>query len=41
MDAKEQARAAIDEMVHRETRAWDRQDAVALVDLFHPDTVWP
>jgi ketosteroid isomerase-like protein len=35
------ARGAIEEMVARETRAWDRQDAVALVDLFHPDMVWP
>lgn len=31
----------IREMVDRETAAWDRQDAAALVDLFHPDTVWP
>ncbi len=28
-------------MVDRETSAWDRQDAEALVDLFHPDMVWP
>ncbi len=28
-------------MVDRETAAWDRQDADALVDLFHPDMVWP
>jgi ketosteroid isomerase-like protein len=28
-------------MVDRETAAWDRQDAQALVDLFHPDMVWP
>lgn len=41
MDAREQARQAIEEMVHRETRAWDRQDAAALVDVFHPDMVWP
>ena len=41
MDAREVARQAIEEVVHRETRAWDRQDAVALVDLFHPDMVWP
>jgi ketosteroid isomerase-like protein len=27
-------------MVDRETVAWDRQDADALVDLFHPDMVW-
>ncbi len=34
-------RAEIEEMVHRETRAWDVQDAEALVELFHPDMVWP
>ena len=34
-------RAEIESMVHRETRAWDAQDADALVDLFHPDMVWP
>jgi ketosteroid isomerase-like protein len=28
-------------MVERETAAWDRQDADALVELFHPDMVWP
>jgi ketosteroid isomerase-like protein len=31
----------IQEMVDRETAAWDRQDADTLVDLFHPDMVWP
>jgi ketosteroid isomerase-like protein len=41
MEPKEQARQAIESMVHHETRAWDRQDAAALVDLFHPDMVWP
>ena|SRR5215510_7049627 len=41
MERKEQARQAIEEMVHRETRAWDAQDAAALVALFHPDAVWP
>jgi ketosteroid isomerase-like protein len=33
--------AEIQEMVDRETAAWDCQDASALVDLFHPDMVWP
>jgi len=28
-------------MVDRETRAWDTKDAGALVDIFHPDMVWP
>ena len=31
----------IEEMVHRETRAWDRKDADTLVSIFHPDMVWP
>lgn len=31
----------IQAMVDRETDAWDRQDAEALVSLFHPDMVWP
>jgi ketosteroid isomerase-like protein len=31
----------IQEMVDRETRAWDSRDAEALVSLFHPDMVWP
>jgi ketosteroid isomerase-like protein len=34
-------RGEIEHMVHRETRAWDTQDAEALVELFHPDMVWP
>ena len=34
-------RAEIEEMVHRETRAWDSQDAEALAGLCHPDMVWP
>ncbi len=34
-------RREIEEMVHRETRAWDVQDADTLVDLFHTDMVWP
>jgi ketosteroid isomerase-like protein len=28
-------------MVDRETAAWSRQDAAALVELFHPDMIWP
>ena len=31
----------IRDMVDCETRAWDEQDAEALVSLFHPDMVWP
>ena len=33
--------AEIQEIVDRETRAWDSQDAEALVSIFHPDMVWP
>jgi len=33
--------AAIQEMVDRETAAWNAKDARALVAIFHPDMVWP
>ena len=29
------------EVVDRETRAWDTQDAELLLSVFHPDMVWP
>jgi ketosteroid isomerase-like protein len=35
------AREEIEEMVHRETRAWDTQDVDLLMSLLHPDMVWP
>jgi ketosteroid isomerase-like protein len=35
------AGAAIEEIVHRETRAWDTRDLDLLMSLFHPDMVWP
>jgi uncharacterized protein DUF4440 len=31
----------IQEMVNRETSAWDTQDADLLLSVFHPDMVWP
>jgi ketosteroid isomerase-like protein len=31
----------IQEMVDRETEAWNTKDAEALIALFHPDMVWP
>jgi hypothetical protein len=31
----------IQEIVDRETRAWDTQDVALLLSLFHPDMVWP
>lgn len=40
-DERDRARAAIREMVDRETGAWDTQDADLLVSIFHPDMVWP
>lgn len=35
------ARAGIEEIVHRETRAWGRQDLDVLMSVFHSDMVWP
>lgn len=37
MSVEEEIQALVD----RETRAWDSQDAEALVSLFHPDMIWP
>ena len=34
-------REEIQEIIHRETQAWDEKDAETLVSLFHPDMVWP
>lgn len=34
-------RAEIEEIVNRETRAWDTQDVDLLMTIFHPDMVWP
>ncbi|MFW9991545.1 MAG: hypothetical protein ACFFD4_05760 [Candidatus Odinarchaeota archaeon] len=31
----------IEEIVNRETRAWDTQDVELLLTIFHPDLVWP
>jgi ketosteroid isomerase-like protein len=31
----------IEEIVRRETRAWDTQDVDLLLTIFHPDMVWP
>jgi ketosteroid isomerase-like protein len=31
----------IEEIVGRETRAWDTQDVRLLITVFHPDMVWP
>ena len=34
-------RGEIEEIVNRETAAWDAQDAGLLLTVFHPDMVWP
>lgn len=31
----------IQEMIDRETEAWNSRDTEALVNIFHPDMVWP
>ena len=31
----------IEEIVNRETKAWDTQDIDLLMSIFHPDMVWP
>ncbi|MGC9778176.1 MAG: hypothetical protein HZR80_02925 [Candidatus Heimdallarchaeota archaeon] len=31
----------IEEIVIRETKAWDTQDVELLLTIFHPDMVWP
>jgi ketosteroid isomerase-like protein len=31
----------IEEIINRETRAWDTQDIELLMTVFHPDMVWP
>jgi len=31
----------IQEMIDKETRAWDELDPELLVSIFHPDMVWP
>lgn len=38
---RREGRAAIEEIVNRETRAWDTQDVDLLLSVFHPDMVWP
>ena len=33
--------AEIQAVIDRETRAWDERDVGALLEIFHPDMVWP
>ena len=37
----EDTRQQIEEIVNRETQAWDTQDVDLLMTIFHPDMVWP
>jgi ketosteroid isomerase-like protein len=37
----DQAASEIEEIVNRETRAWNTQDVDLLMTIFHPDMVWP
>ena len=39
--SKNEIRTEIEEIVNRETRAWDTQDVDLLMTIFHPDMVWP
>ncbi len=32
---------AVQEIIDRETRAWDTKDVPLLLSVFHPDMVWP
>jgi len=34
-------KAEIQEIIDRETQAWDTQDVELLLSIFHPDMVWP
>ncbi|MFX0043463.1 MAG: YybH family protein [Candidatus Hodarchaeota archaeon] len=37
----EKVKKEIEEIVNRETKAWDTQDIDLLMTIFHPDMVWP
>ena len=37
----DELKAEIQEIVDRETRAWDTRDVDLLLSVFHPDMVWP
>ncbi len=39
--SKISVREQIEEIVNRETRAWDTQDVSLLLSVFHADMVWP
>ena len=37
----EDIKSEIEEIVNRETKAWDTQNVDLLLTIFHPDMVWP
>ena len=41
VDPKQRAEHEVRALVDRETAAWNALNAEELVDLFHPDAVWP
>jgi len=41
MVSREQVIHEIEEMVNKETLAWDTKDVELLISLLHPDMVWP
>ncbi len=38
---KDNTHTEIEEIIDRETKAWDTQDLDLLMSVFHPDMVWP
>ena len=41
MIEREQIISVIEELVNKETRAWNTKDVKLLLSLLHPDMVWP
>ncbi|MFW9771694.1 MAG: hypothetical protein ACFFFB_11670 [Candidatus Heimdallarchaeota archaeon] len=39
--SEKEIKKEIEEIVNRETKAWDQQDVDLLMTIFHPDMVWP
>jgi ketosteroid isomerase-like protein len=39
--SKHEIEKEIEEIINRETRAWDTKDVDLLLTIFHPDMVWP
>ena len=39
--SKNDIKQEIEEIINRETKAWDTKDVDLLMTIFHPDMVWP